>query len=347
MGNRSIRGEPRKMSDKVSLNIKNFYEDDTNSRLLPGAKDYVSISTAEGRIHVQKRLVLCNLKELYQKWVELNNDSTDMPKIGFSSFALQCPKNCVLAGAAGTHSVCVCIYHQNPKLMVDALGVPQLSCGSLMGMAVCSTESENCMMHKCAECPGREALFKKLEEITSDSGDYGEEIEYKQWISTDRCTLTTVKDSLDTFKNKLAECIWKLTVHHFVAKSQSDYLSKLKKELTHKEVIVQLDFAENYTFIIQDEVQSSYFNSKQATLHPLVVYSSNSAQAKCYSIISDCLNHDTTTVHTFLSRFIPMLLEDFPGTTKVHYFSDGAASQYKNKYVIFFNWTTALDKSIL
>ena len=39
-------------------------------------------------------------------------------KIGFTEF---CPKECVLPGSSGTHSVCVCTKHQNVKLMVVSI----------------------------------------------------------------------------------------------------------------------------------------------------------------------------------------------------------------------------------
>ena len=39
-----------------------FYESDESSRMMPGKKDFVSIKDAGGRRHIQKRLVLCNLK---------------------------------------------------------------------------------------------------------------------------------------------------------------------------------------------------------------------------------------------------------------------------------------------
>ena len=32
------------------------------------------------------------------------------------------------------------------------------------------------------------------------------------------------------------------------------------------------DFAENFTFVMQDEVQSYHWNNAQATIHPLVCY---------------------------------------------------------------------------
>lgn len=94
--------------------VSGFYESDEASRMMPGMKDFVLVKTDEGRIHVQKRLVLSNLRELYQMF----KDRYPNEAIGFSKFADLRPKHCVLAGASGTHSVCVCTIHQNVKLMM-------------------------------------------------------------------------------------------------------------------------------------------------------------------------------------------------------------------------------------
>ena len=40
-------------------------------------------------------------------------------KVGLSKIAKLGPKECVLAGATGTHSVCVCTIHKNVKLMME------------------------------------------------------------------------------------------------------------------------------------------------------------------------------------------------------------------------------------
>jgi hypothetical protein len=69
------------------------------------------------QIHVQKRLILANLKEIYNKF---KNDFPDV-KFGFSKFCGHRPRHVILAGAAGTHSICVCVQHQNIKLMADAI----------------------------------------------------------------------------------------------------------------------------------------------------------------------------------------------------------------------------------
>ena len=76
---------------------------------MPGKKDFVSVKQGGKRLHVQKRLVLSNLKEVYCKFKRQFPDY----KIGFSKFAELRPKHCILAGASGTHSVCVCTIHQN------------------------------------------------------------------------------------------------------------------------------------------------------------------------------------------------------------------------------------------
>ena len=99
---------------KTTELVVGFYESDNSSRMMPGKKDFVSVKQAHGRIQIQKRLVLCNLKELYQQF----KAEYPFEGIGFSKFADLRPKHCVLAGARGTHSVCVCTIHQNVKLML-------------------------------------------------------------------------------------------------------------------------------------------------------------------------------------------------------------------------------------
>ena len=47
-------------------------------------------------------------------------------------------------------------------------------------------------------------------------------------------------------------------------------------------------------------------------------------------MISDYLKHDTVTVHCFIAKLIPDMKQVIPGLEKLKYFSDGAASQYKN-----------------
>ena len=58
-----------------------------------------------------------------------------------------------------------------------------------------------------------------------------------------------------------------ITSHSFIAKAQAAYLSQQKESLTQGTVVVLLDFAENYSFVVQDTVQGYYWDNNQATLH--------------------------------------------------------------------------------
>lgn len=66
------------------------------------------------RIELRKRLLLGPLRELYAIFKEKHPSL----KVGFSKFATLRPSECVFVRSAGTHTVCVCTYHQNVKLAI-------------------------------------------------------------------------------------------------------------------------------------------------------------------------------------------------------------------------------------
>jgi predicted transport protein len=79
-------------------------------------------------IHVQKRLILVNLKEIFNKF---KNDFPDV-KIGLSKFCELQPRHVIIAGPAGTHSVSVRVQHQYIKIMVDAIKLNKLTKDKLL-----------------------------------------------------------------------------------------------------------------------------------------------------------------------------------------------------------------------
>jgi hypothetical protein len=101
--------KPGKTLNKVTNEVvKSFYN---SGGVMPGKKDYIPIKVSGFKIHEQKRLLLCNLKELYSHF----KNSHPGVKVGFLKFASLHPRNCIMAGASGTHSVCVCMCVQFTK----------------------------------------------------------------------------------------------------------------------------------------------------------------------------------------------------------------------------------------
>ena len=102
------------LSDSVKANVIDLFESDEFSRLCPGKKDYITTVVNGKKVQVQKRLLLVNLNELYSEFKKRHYDTS----LGLSKFCELRPKWCVPVGPKGTHSVCVCQYHQNSKLLV-------------------------------------------------------------------------------------------------------------------------------------------------------------------------------------------------------------------------------------
>lgn len=327
----------RKLSDETVQAVHRFYEDDENSRIMPGMKDTVSIKVNGEKVKLQKRLVLCNLRELYRLYVEKYVDNS----IGFSKFATLRPPNCVLAGASGTHSVCVCTYHQNFKLMVDAAHLLELTANSdeplrtykdCITSIVCLNPTENCYFDECKSCPGVEPLVARLANLFEKAEI--EYIQFQKWQTVDRSTLLTQTLKVHEFIDEFSNCLSILKSHHFIAKQQAAYVSSRKETLQRGEVLVHMDFSENYAFVAQDAAQSFHFNNNQCSVHPVVYYYRDEQMQlkhKSLVVLSDCLHHDTSAVY-LAQKIVIDHIKSTCFVEKVIYVTDGAAQQYKNRF---------------
>ena len=84
------------------------------SRFCLGKKDCVTVREKGSKVKVQKRLILCNIKEIY---IEVKSKFPNV-KIGFSTFWQLKPKWCVTVDHSGSHS---CFSLQlSPEYQTDA-----------------------------------------------------------------------------------------------------------------------------------------------------------------------------------------------------------------------------------
>ena len=144
----------------------------------------------------------------------------------------------MLPGASGTHNVCVCVYHQTPKLMIDhsqikskpefkeIIGSGEFNCycgeikyQHLLSKLMCNPPSISCWLGECPNCEDSSNLSNSLEE-TFKRLDI-EEVTYKQWESIDRTELVTHTDKLPEFVEKLIEKLQTLKLHHFIHAQQT------------------------------------------------------------------------------------------------------------------------------
>ena len=129
---------------------------------------------------------------------------------------------------------------------------------------------------------------------------------------TNKASKKNITESKADFIDNFSSQVLKLTRHSFTAKMQSLYMKTLKTDMTSlTEIILQGDFAENFSYVKQDENQNFHWENKQATLHPFVAYCrmTDGTLEHCNAcVVSDTREHSTVTVHAFLRVVIPYLL---------------------------------------
>lgn len=178
-----------KISEITLKKVKEFYYRDEISRSCPGMREYQTYKENGERLRLQRRLVLMNLHEAYMLFKSKHPND----KIGFSKFAALRPPECVLANSAhGIHTTCVCLYHQNAKLIVHGLqkiGIVDRTqkYRDVMEMLLCTEPEDKCRLNECNLCPGiegnennvglRTILLNRFED------NIIEDITIRQWVN--------------------------------------------------------------------------------------------------------------------------------------------------------------------
>ena len=147
-----------------------------------------------------------------------------------------------------------------------------------------------------------------------------------------KTNLLLLEMSVEEFIGEVCRQIELIREHHFTWKSQANFLKELNPDLKENEVLILLNFVENYSFVVYDAVQCYHWNNSQATLHLFIVHylNANIPVLNFFCVISDKMKHYNTAVHEFMSVILPQIKQILPNLIKCYYFSDGAGSHYKN-----------------
>ena len=108
-------------------------------------------------------------------------------------------------------------------------------------------------------------------------------------------------------------------------------------EKLNDELIIHIDFSENYICKYREETQSVYFGAskKQLSIHTGVAY--NKDKTITLARVSDNLNHSPPAIWAQLHPIITQFKEEYPDISKLHVISNGPTTQYrcKNNFYLF------------
>ena len=151
---------------KIAL-VEAFYQRDDISRQAPGRKDIVTVRNKDGsKVKVQPRHLTSSVLEVFALFKEENPNL----KIGKSKFTDLWPCNVSLNNKL-PHNVCLCKYHENFILTVNALHerCPELPSYSyeLTEKLLCYPTTRQYWLNECDKCKDGN-VFKAITEIDSD-----------------------------------------------------------------------------------------------------------------------------------------------------------------------------------
>ncbi|XP_071500413.1 uncharacterized protein [Diadema antillarum] len=194
----------------------------------------------------------------------------------------------------------------------------------------------------CSDSP--DEVFRNNNDAQIDeylTGLQDAEIQFEEWARVDvdgtkKTKIVQVSLTRAEFISQFRKDVTKFRQHILLIKNQFEALKMCKNTLPSNECIVQMDFAENYSCIPLEEVQSGYWGQQGVTIHPIVVYFRDDDGVlvnKSYVCVSDEKAHNSSTVLAILCQLVPKLKELVAGLTKVHYWTDSPTSQYRNKTI--------------
>ena len=128
------------------------------------------------------------------------------------------------------------------------------------------------------------------------------DIQYRHWkrvLDGDKLRMKEVDVSvskakfIDIFEKDLTE------FREHVKRNTNQYteLRSLRENLPKDELLIWIDFAENFGCASIDEVQSAYWNSAIVSLHTMVVYHPDKS-IQSYVAVSEVLSHNAISVYT-------------------------------------------------
>ena len=296
--------------------IEHFIKREDNSRVQPGKADAKKVG--QGKVSTEQTHVLTDyLSNLYQK-LKAENPKVD---ISFTSFTRARPKHILLTSFISRHT-CLCTRHQNAALTVKSLR----AAGTALPSNPETVLDQRPSLESVHESIGDDVKLSQWKRIEV------EEKGKKKYVTKIVQTTLTREEMVSHFESQMND----FEQHVQRVKTQYHQIRHLKENLRVHHMILQMDFAENYSCKSLEEVQSAYFNQTSVTLHPVVAYYNDpdgNLQHSIFLIVSDEMAHKSSTVLAFIDDIMPDLKAIDSLVDTIHYWTDNPSSQYRNKHI--------------
>lgn len=131
--------------------------------------------------------------------------------------------------------------------------------------------------------------------------------------------------SIESLINLFNEQIILMAKHMFNINNQFKKSYLLKNNLTKNQIIIHIDFSENYQLKVYSEPQAASFGSSksQVSLRTGMMYVKSNDETPFkipFATLSPCLNHNSTTIWTLLLKPLEFVKSNYPAVKMIHFF---------------------------
>ena len=232
---------------------------------------------------------------------------------------------------------CLCEICENLIFLVRALSSkinkPILSnIHSLVESYSCNSSSKACMYSDCEVCYD---TGLGVEDFTDDCT----EIQFYQWKHMDK-NVQKVESVLppDEFLSLFNEEVKVLKKHIYIKRQQHANYNQLKENLKTGEILLHVDYSENYVNKQQGEIQSAYFGHDSFSIFTACRYLRD-AEEKLVNenvvVVSEASYHSRIAAFTCINKVFNFVREkhELPLKVTLHVWSDGCTGQFRSRYV--------------
>lgn len=282
---------------------------------------------------LKDRYTCCCITHIQMSFLRDALNQIRQGSLGLHSTSCTC--QCEICGATDTCNACAQTYSSTTVLW-ESIVCPKSENAS--------HHKRNCLMGECSicgtgkmpACPREESqtgcivtvkLFEDVEVGQTDAGKKKKRkvLSFKKMNS---------KELLVLFRDHLKKYIQ----HNYVYRWQAEQFKECLQVFPETVVLSVVDFAENYTFKEQNEIQTMHWYSDQVTIFVHITYIrvAGVVQKYYHFYISDDKTHDTLFVqHCFMLHH--QWLQQLGIAVQEHWvWSDGAASQFKARRPFYF-----------
>lgn len=228
---------------------------------------------------------------------------------------------------------------------LDIIGTSNINV--LADMICCDSDSKTCMYKEYPTCKEKVITVDVLE------NDLGKQINWKKWTTrrvekvkkvqgeeikyTITTSMTTREEKQGTVKKLVEDFqanLKKTCRHLYNIKHQHAVLRKLKENMSENEIIIPMNFSENYCckYMYNKEIQSVHFGPSQThvTLHTGVVYFKGECTLS-FCTVSDYNKHGPPATLAHLKPILAHVKDVHSTIDTVYFVSEGPTTQYRCK----------------